>query len=261
MKQPSIDGILIKKKFGQHFLQDQQVLDKIVSHVQLTPETSVFEIGGGSGVLTRTILQQDIARLWVFEIDFDWADYLKSTIQDERLTVFEKNFLDFDVEELKKHAPWTILSNLPYNVTFPIMHKFVEIRSLIKEGVIMIQEEVAQKILKQYGKDYGFVSLYFQYHFDMRLLEKVGPDAFLPPPKVDSRLLYLKPKTTLTIINDEADFWKFIKMAFRQPRRTLANNLKSTHYKIENLDQKLLLLRAQQIDFDGFIKIWNILNS
>lgn len=260
MKYPNLDGILIKKQFGQHFLQDQSVLDKIVSSVTLSEETNVFEIGGGSGVLTRTILRHKISRLWVFEIDAEWAEYLSKTIDDPRLTVYRENFLDIDFSIFKEHKKWTILSNLPYNVTFPILHKLVEHRDMLNEGVIMIQEEVAQKILKQGGRDYGFVSLYFQYYFDWKFLDKVPPEAFLPSPKVDSRLLYLRPRESLESIKDADLFWKFIKICFRQPRRTLENNLRQSHYDLGKISKDILALRAQQLVFKDFLDIWDKIN-
>lgn len=256
MKQPSVDGILIKKQFGQHFLKDENILEKIVDGVELSATSNIFEIGGGSGALTKTILKKNIAHLWVFEIDHDWATYLKNSITDKRLTVYEQNILDIDFKIFEPLGPWTILSNLPYNVTFPILHLLVEHRDVLKEGIIMIQEEVAQKLLKTEGRDYGFVSLYFQYYFNLKLLDKISPAAFYPEPKVYSRLVYLKPKKILEPIKNSDEFWKFIKLCFKQPRRTLGNNLKSTHYKLESLDPKVLQLRAQQLSFTDFIAIW-----
>lgn len=255
-KRPEVDGILIKKQFGQHFLKDQNVLDSIVDAVTLNSKTNVFEIGGGSGVLTKTILKKDISKLWVFEIDPEWVRYLKKEIKDTRLTVWDKNFLDLDFSILEPDAPWTVIANLPYNVTFPILHLFVANRSLMSEGVIMIQEEVAEKILKKGGRDYGFVSLYFQYYFDWKKLFKVPPEAFLPPPKVDSRVLYFKPKKELVEIPNEKGFWNFIKVCFRQPRRTLGNNLKGYHTNFDFLGEEILNLRAQQMSFDDFLNIW-----
>lgn len=256
-KRPEVDGILIKKQFGQHFLKDQNVLDSIVESVTLNSKSNVFEIGGGSGVLTKTILKEDISKLWVFEIDPEWVRYLNKEIKDPRLTVWDKNFLDLDFSILEPEAPWTVIANLPYNVTFPILHLFVQNRSLLSEGVIMIQEEVAEKLLKKGGRDYGFVSLYFQYYFDWKKLFKVPPEAFLPPPKVDSRVLYFKPKKELVEIPNENGFWNFIKVCFRQPRRTLGNNLKGYHINFDFLGEDVLNLRAQQMSFDDFLNIWH----
>src|SRR5205809_7234202 len=91
--------------------------------VETTAATSVFEIGCGDGVLTRAILESPVARLFVFEIDPDWAHYVEESIDDQRLQVFLDNFVDIDLAILKDHVPWTVLSNLPYKVTFPILHR------------------------------------------------------------------------------------------------------------------------------------------
>lgn len=256
MKQPSIAGITVKKKYGQHFLKDQNILNTIIDNVSLDETSSVFEIGGGSGVLTKTILTTNVARLWVFEIDHEWAEYLKETINDKRLTVFEENILDVDFSKFESYKPWTLLANLPYQVTFPILHMLIEQCYLLKEGVIMVQEEVAQKIIKTQGRDYGYVSLFFQYYFDWKLLNKIPPGAFYPPPKVYSRLLYFKPKQVLQPIFDEEKFWQFVKVCFKQPRRTIRNNLKSTHYNVEMLSDELLEKRAQQLNFEDLLNIW-----
>ena len=111
-------GIRLKKKYGQHFLRNQDVVDSMLNAVELTKQTSIFEIGPGDGFLTTSILQRPIAHLWAFEIDEEWANYLKKKINDTRFTIYQQNFLDFDFTLLQKHKPWTVLSNLPYQITF-----------------------------------------------------------------------------------------------------------------------------------------------
>lgn len=121
----------------------------------------------------------------------------------------------------------------------------------------MLQEEVAQKLVKRSGKGYGFISLYFQYFFEMKLLTKIPPTAFYPAPKIFSRLLYFKTKTDLVAIPHEEEFWKFIKICFRQPRRTLRNNLAQAHYDLSCFDDELLGKRAQQLAMPDFLKVWS----
>ena len=252
-------NIPIKKRFGQHFLRDASVTDHMIDQVALTPQSSVFEIGCGDGFLTRTILKTPIERLWIFEIDEDWVNYVRSNIKDARMTVFHENILDLDFKRLEPHAPWTLLANLPYQVTFPILHMLQRNVALLKEGVIMVQEEVAQKIVKTHGRGYGFPSLFFQHYFEWRLLKQVPPGAFLPPPKVYSRLLYFKPRVNKPEIPDEEQFWKFIKLCFHQPRRTLHNNLAQSHYDLSKIAPETLKLRAQQMNMEDFLRIWEIL--
>jgi len=250
--------IRIKKQYGQHFLREHLYTHHMIEAVELTPETSVFEIGCGDGFLTRDILQNKLARLWVFEIDPEWADYVRVNVKDSRLEVFEQNFLDLEFSRLETFAPWTILANLPYLVTFPILHKFHANRHLIKEGVVMIQEEVAQKLVKTHGRGYGYPSLFFQYYFELRLLDKVPPTAFLPPPKVMSRLIYLKPKANVKPIPDEAKFWQFIDACFKQPRRTMFNNLRASKYDPTKVSENILKLRAQQMAMKDFLELWEL---
>lgn len=248
-------GIPLKKQFGQHFLRNQQVVDHMVQAVDIK-DASVFEIGCGDGFLTQHILSTDIARLWVFEIDREWVNYVTHKFSDKRLHVFHENFLDLNWRRLQEFRPWTVLANLPYQVTFPILHRIQEHREMIKEGVVMVQEEVAQKIFKTSGRGYGYPSLFFQYYFDWKLLDKVSPTDFYPPPKIYSRLMYFKPKKDTPLIPDEEGFWKFIKVCFKQPRRTLRNNLKQGQYDSVALAD-ILDLRAQQMSMVDLLEVWN----
>jgi 16S rRNA (adenine1518-N6/adenine1519-N6)-dimethyltransferase len=257
----SFEGIRLKKRYGQHFLRNQTVVENMLRAVSLTSDTSVFEIGCGDGFLTRSILSTAVKRLWVFEIDGDWASFVSHHYPDERLQVFEENFLDVDFRRLESHKPWVLLANLPYQVTFPILHLLQQERLLLSEGVIMVQEEVAQKIIATSGRGYGFISLFFQHYFIWKLLDKVPPQSFLPEPQVYSRLLYFKPRATVVTINNEPEFWRFIKQCFRQPRRTLKNNLVQTSYDVKRISDYFLGLRAQEISMEEFIVLWGILTA
>ena len=249
--------IRIKKKFGQHFLRDKNITRAIIDNVQIDSETSIFEIGCGDGFLTEDILKTSAARLWIFEIDPEWANFVKKKLgSDKRLSIFTENILDVDFTRFEQYKPWTLLANLPYQITFPILHMLQRNRHLLKESVVMVQEEVAQKILKTTGRGYGFPSLFFQHYFDWKKLNKIPPQAFFPPPKVYSRLLYFKPKAKIKEIPDEQNFWKFIKICFRQPRRTLRNNLIQSHFPLDKLSDETLALRAQQMTMDDFLQIW-----
>ena len=260
MKRPHAHGIPLKKRYGQHFLREQIYVDHMIDAVDIT-NASVFEIGCGDGFLTKSLLETDLARLWIFEIDAQWAEFVKETYLDERMTINLENILDVDYTRFEEHKPWTLLANLPYQVTFPILYQLVEQRHLIKEGVVMIQEEVAQKIVKTSGRGYGFASLYLQYFFNWRLLDRVPPTAFEPPPKVVSRLIYFVPKENLVKIPRENEFWSFIKRCFRQPRRTLRNNLASCHYDLSKLSEETLQLRAQQLGMEQLIELWTTLSK
>ncbi len=254
-------GIPLKKRYGQHFLRDLQYVQAMFDAVSLIDTSSVLEIGCGDGFLTREILKQPMARLWVYEIDEQWATHVRETIPDPRLRVITENFLDLDLRGLAPYKPWTVLANLPYQITFPVLHRFQEYRHLLQEGVIMIQEEVAQKIVKTSGRGYGFPSLFFQHYFTWKLLDKVPPSAFYPPPKVFSRLIYFKPIVDPMVIPDEEQFWKFIKRCFSQPRRMLSNNLRGLSYSIDRIPGDILHLRAQQMSMKDFLKVWKLVRD
>lgn len=255
-------GITLKKQYGQHFLRDASVIERMLEAVTLTQESSVFEIGCGDGFLTDAIMARNIARLWVFEIDPDWAQLIKKRYaHDARLTMHLENILDVDFSLFEQQKPWTLLANLPYQITFPFLHMLQKRRAMLKEAVVMVQEEVALKLTKKSGRGYGFPSLFFQYYFEVSLILKIKPSAFFPPPKVNSALVYLQPNYNNPPIADEENFWKFIKLCFAQPRRTLRNNLGSTHYVFTHIAPEILARRAQEMDFIQLLALWNQLRG
>lgn len=259
---PQRQGIELKKKHGQHFLKNGMYIIPMLEAVQLDSSVSVMEIGCGEGILTQNILQGPCKQLKVFEIDSEWAHYVRDLYgSDSRLHVIETNILDLDWSSLQSEKPWILLANLPYQITFPILYVLQKNREMFLEGVVMVQEEVAQKIVQTSGRGYGCSSLFFQHFFDWKLLDKVPPDAFYPAPKVFSRLLYFKPKKELLKIDNEEEFWKFVKFCFHQPRRTLRNNLAQSHYDISKLSEELLQKRAQQLSMHNFLSIWNVVQN
>jgi 16S rRNA (adenine1518-N6/adenine1519-N6)-dimethyltransferase len=249
-----------KKHFGQHFLRKHTVVNNMIRRVKVDAETSVMEIGCGDGFLSRAILEQTkCKKLHIYEIDPEWASYVEKHIDDQRLSVNLANFLDVDLSPLYVEKPFVLLANLPYQVTFPIMFTLQRNRELFQEGVVMVQEEVAQKIVATRGRGYGATSLFLQHYFDFELMEKVEPEAFTPPPKVFSRLLYFKPKKEIEAIENEEKFWKFIKVCFKAPRQMIRNNLKASQYDIELVPEEFGRLRAQQISFEQLRELWNLL--
>jgi 16S rRNA (adenine1518-N6/adenine1519-N6)-dimethyltransferase len=256
------DEPLKKKALGQHFLRKQSTVDNMISSTSITPQTTILEIGCGDGFLTKAILAQSpCKKLIVYEIDPEWAEVVEKNVSDKRLDLRLQNVLEADWKVLQGETPLTILANLPYQITFPIFFKILQHKELFSEGIVMVQEEVAQKIASTSGKKYGPTSLLLQYHFHLKLLEKVEPGAFTPPPKVHSRLLYFKPKTDLPPLHNSENFWKFVKTIFLSPRQTLKNNLKRTYYEWSRLDEKMLMLRAQQMSFAQLIELWKLLDT
>lgn len=260
MKRPKSKGIPLKKHHGQYFLRDGLVVNQMLSAISIKGK-SVFEIGCGDGFLTREILEEDPERLWIFEIDEAWANKVEEEFKSTgKLTMFHANFLDIDFSIFEKNKPWVLLSNLPYHVTFPILKRVQTHRSWMPEGVVMMQEEVAQKIVKSGGRGFGYISLFFQHYFEWELLDKVPPTAFYPQPKVFSRLVRFAARRDVIPIPNEEGFWKFIKVCLSQPRRTLKNNLAQTHFDLEKASN-YLTLRAQQMTFTDFLELWEVLDQ
>ncbi len=262
-RKPEKQGITLKKQFGQNFLQDKFYIDQVIEKIPFTPGMNVFEIGCGEGALTDAIAAQpNLGSLQVFEIDPEWAGFVQKKLQSNpKVKVNLTNILDVNLHELFAGQQWVLLANLPYCITFPILHLLQQSRSVVSQGVIMIQEEVAQKIVQKSGRGYGYPSLFFQHYFDWQLMDKVPPTAFYPAPKVFSRLLYFKAKQNPEYIVDEVNFWKFIKACFLQPRRTLKNNLQQSKYGIEHFSQELLAKRAQELSMQDFLNIWKVLQA
>lgn len=248
-----------KKSLGQHFLRDSSVLDDMFKRVAIEKTQSIMEIGCGDGFLTHAILARtDCKKLIAYEIDEQWVTKLKREITDPRFNLHHENILETDWSLLQADAPLTLLANLPYYISFPIIYKIQEQRTLFAEGIIMVQEEVAQKLVATSGRPYGATSMFLQHHLSFELLTKIPPTAFVPPPKVFSRLVYFKPKTNIQAIPDAEQFWKFVKLCFRSPRQTIKNNLRTTHIDLQKVPQDFLALRAQQVSKEQFLVIWDL---
>lgn len=247
-----------KKSLGQHFLRKQSVVDNMIAAVKIDNQTGILEIGCGDGFLTQALVHEtESALVRCYEIDPEWAAVVQKLIPDKKLDLRLENVLEADWSVLADQPKWVILANLPYQITFPILFKIMEHRHLFQEGVVMIQEEVAQKIVSTHGRGFGVTPLRLQYHFEeLRLLDKVEPAAFTPPPSIFSRLLYFKPRKDMEPIEQEEDFWKFLFVCFHSPRQNLKNNLKGSKYRLDMFSTEELALRAQQMNWQTFLAFW-----
>jgi 16S rRNA (adenine1518-N6/adenine1519-N6)-dimethyltransferase len=253
------EGIGLKKAHGQHFLRLHSVVANMLAAVTVDQSMSILEVGPGDGFLTSCLLSTKARVIRAYEIDKEWADLLRSKFTDPRLQIVHKNFLEVTVQDVAALAPIVVLANLPYHVTFPILKQFHAMSEYIREGVIMVQEEVAQRLVALSGRDRGPVSLYYQEYFVWQLLDKVPPSAFLPPPAVVSRLVYFRPKTTAErqqIPHEEEGFWAFAKVCFQQPRRTIRNNMMHAAVPAAAIPEGLGELRAQQLTREQIMQLW-----
>jgi 16S rRNA (adenine1518-N6/adenine1519-N6)-dimethyltransferase len=229
-----------KKRFGQHFLHDPAVIDKIIAAARLDPQQRVVEIGPGLGVLTDRLLEK-VPRVEVMEIDRDLIALLHQRY-DERLTIHEGDVLKLAWAELLTAPPYTLVANLPYNISSQILFKLLDHRLLFTRMILMFQREVGERLMAQPGtKDYGILSVLCQLWYDINKVALVKPGAFNPPPKVDSLILSFLPLTRPRVDPvDETLFKKLVKGAFTQRRKTLRNSLLASGFKATTIDTALL---------------------
>ncbi|WP_321371570.1 16S rRNA (adenine(1518)-N(6)/adenine(1519)-N(6))-dimethyltransferase RsmA [uncultured Desulfuromusa sp.] len=228
-----------KKRFGQHFLHDRTVIDKIIMAAQLDSQTQVVEIGPGLGILTDEMLPRS-AHVQVMEIDRDLIERLLAR-HESRLTVHAGDVLKLPWREFLSHPPYTLVANLPYNISSQIVFRLLEHRDLFQRMVLMFQREVGERLVAAPGgKDYGILSVLTQLWFDMKTVTLVKPGAFNPPPKVDSIVLSFKPLTNPRVaVVDETLFKRVVKGAFTQRRKTLRNSLLASGFDGSDIDYAL----------------------
>ncbi len=264
----------IKKKFGQNFLVDQNILKKIVEIPTITKDTLVVEIGPGLGSLTEHLINKS-KHVLSYEIDKDLVSILEETFSNEELTIINKDFLksdiDSDIKALKMNYDNVVMvSNLPYYITTPIIFKIIEESMLIKEMVLMTQLEVAQRLTsKPSTKDYNSLSIAIQYKTKALIAMKVPRNVFIPAPNVDSAIV------KLNIIDNivkkpisEKLFYEIVRASFGQRRKTLVNNLHSK-YNIPKTELIDILVeanlnpkaRAESLSVSDFIDLSDILYS
>lgn len=248
----------LKKCMGQNFLRDDMVLNAIIEHADLHENEYVLEIGCGDGVLTRKLLATPIKKLIVVELDERWATLAKNELPPKKLVVYNEDILDFDfiARLTPDSAMWSIVANIPYCITSPILKRILAWKKHLRQAVIMVQEEIAQKIVKTRGKDYTPLSLVLQYNFTCALHEKVAPESFFPAPKVYSRVIQLIPRYDAPEIQNPDEFWKFVALMFSQPRRMMGNNLKASKY-FDKLPEEFKNKRAQELLLNEIIELWH----
>lgn len=251
-----------RKSLGQNFLQDANIVRKIVAALMVADTDKVIEIGPGRGALTDHLLPI-CGDLHLIEFDRDlsafWRQRADSTAA---LTVHESDVLKFDFSRILVHdKPAKIIGNLPYNISSPVLFHLMKYAELIHSQVVMLQKEVVQRICATPGnKRFGRLSVMMQYRYQVEHLFDVPPGAFFPPPKVDSAIVKLTPLPTveLSAINVN-DLEKIVKQAFSQRRKTLRNTLKS----LLSIDQISALSidpssRAESLNVDQFVSLSNL---
>ena len=246
-----------KKKYGQNFLIDSNVVDKI-ARIACNEDLKTIEIGPGLGALSEMLLKYSKS-VDAYEIDEDMFNRLVNKIDDERFKVYLEDFLDTDLSIYKEKV--NICGNLPYYVTTPILFKLFESDLDINKITVMVQKEVGDRInAVKASEDYGALSVVVQYLYKVNMEMNVSRKVFYPEPNVDSAIISFEP---IRVRNREYEkgFFEFVKNCFRMRRKTLYNNLKDLydHDKIETMFKTLGIdnnIRAQQLYLEEFIDIY-----
>ena len=239
-------GFTFKKSFGQNFLTDTNILQKIVDTAEIDKNVNVIEIGPGIGALTE-FLAENAAEVVAFEIDERLVPILEDTLRDhDNIKVINEDVLKADlqtrVKEFKNpNLPIKVVANLPYYITTPILMHLIESKIPFAEFVVMMQKEVADRISAEPNtKAYGSLSIAVQYYMTAKVAFVVPRTVFVPAPNVDSAILKMtRRKQPLVEVKDEDFFFRVSKASFVHRRKTLWNNLTSHFGKSEEVKNKL----------------------
>lgn len=252
-----------KKRFGQNFLHDSGIIDRLVKLIGPKPSDNMVEIGPGQGALTEPLLQR-VQPLHAVEIDRDLQALLREKFKNQPLILHEADALTFDFSKLyTNHQPLRIIGNLPYNISTPLIFHLLDKRDVIHDMHFMLQKEVVERLSACHGnKTYGKLSVICQYYCDIRHCFDVPPESFNPRPKVMSAIVKLTPrKFTVPLDNDDL-FINIVKSAFSQRRKTLKNNLKNLFP--ETILQALpvdLSQRPEQISVENYVRLTNTIQA
>ena len=244
-----------KKNLGQHFLKDRDIARRIANTLSGSGYSSVLEIGPGTGILTRFLLDRQFPDFRVIEIDNESAYYLKENFPGLK-EIIRGDFLVMDIDQYF-HGKLAIIGNFPYNISSQIMFKILDNRDTIVEVCGMFQKEVAERICSPPGsKVYGILSVMLQAFYTPEYLFTVPQHVFSPPPKVKSGVIRLTRNNVRELGCDESLFKKVIKASFNQRRKTLRNSVKAA-FNLKREDYKDFSLRPEQLSVERFVELTN----
>ncbi len=267
----SVAFVSPKKHLGQHFLRDENIAKKIVGSLSRKKDyKTVVEVGAGTGVLTKYLLQELGFETFVVEIDRESVSFLKKNFPELKERIIEKDFLKFTPDWLfnngqrttdNGHFSFSIIGNFPYNISSQILFKVLEYRNQIPEVVGMFQKEVAERIASPPGnKTYGILSVLIQAFYKIEYLFTVNPTVFIPPPKVKSAVIRFTRNSTEKLNCNEELFFQVVKTGFNQRRKTLRNAL-SAKFEVKNLQLEILNKRAEQLSVNDFVELTRLIEE
>lgn len=251
MKDYNNNGLVRPKKaLGQHFLVDLNIARNIVNALG-TDHDVVIEVGAGMGVLTQYLIEDQLDKLQVVEIDTESVEFLKNKFPMLEGHLIHGDFLKYDING--ENA--AVIGNFPYNISSQIFFQILKYRNNVSECVGMIQKEVAERIAAGPGsKTYGILSVLLQAWYDIEYLFTVHENVFNPPPKVKSAVIRLKRNNVKELGCDEKMFVTVVKQAFNQRRKTLRNSLRSM-IPAEIIDNEIFNKRPEQLSVAEFVDL------
>ena len=253
-----------RKRFGQNFLRDQGIIDRIVRSINAKNTDNIVEIGPGQGAITAPLLQA-CPRLNVIEIDRDLIPVLLAQFAKyPDFNIHQQDVLNFDFNQLINDEPLRVIGNLPYNISTPLIFHLLSYAKHIGDMHFMLQKEVVQRLAADVGdKHYGRLSIMVQYYCEVEHLFAVPPECFTPQPKVDSAIVRLIPHRAIPCVaKDLPTFSGLVNTAFGQRRKTLRNSLKNllSGEQIASLKNDLGVdptLRPEKISLEQFVSLSN----
>ena len=257
---------MAKKKWGQNFLIEQNIVESIVHAADVQNDDSILEIGPGLGILTQAMLKHN-SHVTAIEIDPELCIKLRNRFANEnRFTLIEKDVMKMEQEVLTNlfPVPAKVVANLPYNIATPLIISFLPFRNLWRSLTLMVQLEVAERICAtpDSGKIYGPLSLVGELGFEKEIIKIVPPESFKPAPKVDSAIIHLKPRNSGLKPKKEKLFLKWSQLLFQQRRKTLMNGIRQHfpewyHNCGDSLRKEYGQRRPETLGFSEWLKLFN----
>lgn len=256
-----MDKIKPLKRFGQNYLVDKNIIEKIVNQFSPHPDDIAIEIGPGQGALT-SLLSEKVKKLFAVEIDKRVIENLK--LQFPSVEFINEDFLKLNLNSLDGGIKKRVIGNIPYYITSPIIFKLIEERETISDAILMTQLEVAQRIIaKPRTKDYGILSVIVNFFADTQLCFKISPNVFYPKPKVESAIIHLNFDKEIRSDVDPKFFIKVVKASFGNRRKTLKNSLSNGGFS--ELDFAAIdfdfTRRAEELIIDDFVMLTNLIRN
>ena len=263
-------GFSFKKKFGQNFISDSTLLNRIVDGAGVDSNSTVIEIGCGAGTLTKALAQK-ANKVYGYEIDTSLKPVLSRTLAGQKnVEIIFKDFLRLRLDEIEKGlGEYLVVANLPYYITTPIIMLFVENSSKCKSLTVMVQEEVALRLCaKANTPDYGAITASVALRGECKILERVGREMFTPSPNVDSAVVRIDLCQKRLDVEDEELYKKVVKTAFAARRKTLVNNLMNGFFLSRGQAEELVLgvgldltVRGESLSPEQFALLANAINN